>query len=69
MSDAIDQYAGWLESQGLQHRPEVFRRWAESGYRPGDPSREDWPYDPYPLIVVTPPDAGPTARAEGPERR
>ena len=69
MSQAIDQYEAWLNAQGIGHRPEAFRRWAESGYRPGNPSREAWPYDPYPLIVVTPPDAGPTARGEGPERR
>jgi len=65
MSEAIDQYEGWLASQKLAHRPEHFRRWAESGYKPQDPSREAWPYDPYPLIVVTPPGAETTASADG----
>ncbi|WP_240907109.1 tyrosine-protein phosphatase [Paludisphaera rhizosphaerae] len=69
MSEAVDQYEAWLKSQGLEHNPTAFRRWVESGYRPGNPSREAWPYDPYPLIVVTPPDAGPTAQAAGAERR
>ncbi|WP_240911023.1 phosphatase domain-containing putative toxin [Paludisphaera soli] len=55
MSEALDQYEAWLAAEGLQHRPETFRRWADSGYKPGNPSREAWPYDPYPLIVVSPP--------------
>lgn len=61
MSEMIDQYEAWLRAEGTEHSPATFRRWAESGYRPGDPSREDWPYDPYPLIVVTPPPAETTA--------
>jgi len=69
MSEAIDQYEAWLKAEGIPHRPEAFRRWAESGYRPGDPSREAWPYDPYPLIVITPPDAETTALGEGKTRR
>ncbi|MDG3003475.1 phosphatase domain-containing putative toxin [Paludisphaera mucosa] len=69
MSEAIDQYEAWLKSEGDEHRPEVFRRWAESGYRPGKPSREDWPYDPYPLILITPPPTPQTAGEVGPTRR
>lgn len=69
MSEAVDQYEAWLKGQGMEHNPKAFRRWVESGYRPGNPSREAWPYDPYPLIVITPPGAGPTAQAVGPERR
>ncbi|AMV39015.1 tyrosine-protein phosphatase [Planctomyces sp. SH-PL62] len=69
MSEAIDQYEAWLKAEGVEHRPEVFRRWAESGYRPGNPSREAWPYDPYPLIVITPPTAERTAAEEGATRR
>lgn len=61
MSELIDQYEGWLKAEKTAHSPATFRRWAESGYRPQDPSREDWPYDPYPLIVVTPPPAEATA--------
>ena len=69
MAEALDQYEAWLAEQGTPHDPSAFRRWAESGYRPGKPSREDWPYDPYPLIVVTPAAAGATALGDGPERR
>lgn len=61
MSEAIDQYEAWLKAEKTAHSPAAFRRWAESGYRPGNPSRESWPYDPYPLIVVTPPAADATA--------
>ena len=65
MAEAIDQYEAWLRAEKTAHTPAAFRRWAESGYRPGNPSREAWPYDPYPLIVVTPPT--PPATAANPE--
>jgi hypothetical protein len=55
MSEAIDQYEAWLANQRIVHRPEVFRRWAAEGYTPGQPDRERWAWDPYPLIVVTRP--------------
>ncbi|OJW24757.1 MAG: protein tyrosine phosphatase [Planctomycetales bacterium 71-10] len=61
MAEAIDQYEAWLAAEKATHSPANFRRWAGSGYRPQKPSREDWPYDPYPLIVVTPPPAEATA--------
>jgi protein tyrosine phosphatase (PTP) superfamily phosphohydrolase (DUF442 family) len=48
-------YRRWLAERGRAHSPEVFRHWIRSEYRPGHPSREDWPYDPYPLYVVTRP--------------
>ncbi len=67
MGEALDQYEAWLKAEGLEHRPEAFRRWADSGYKPGNPSREAWPYDPYPLIVVTPPGAAPRAADLGSE--
>jgi len=51
----VDRYAAWLRAQGRRHEPEQFRRWIEDHYRPGVPSREQWPYDPYPLAVVTRP--------------
>ena len=34
--------------------PEHFRRWVDEGFRPQLPNREEWPYDPYPLVVITP---------------
>jgi protein tyrosine phosphatase (PTP) superfamily phosphohydrolase (DUF442 family) len=56
MSKHLDQYEGWLRTQGLSHSPAAFRRWVGEGFTPGKPSRENWPYDPYPLVVVTRPD-------------
>jgi len=55
MSEALDQYETWLAAHRTVHRPEVFRRWAAEGYTPGQPDRERWAWDPYPLIVVTRP--------------
>jgi protein tyrosine/serine phosphatase len=55
MAEHLDQYERWLAEQGWTHRPEHFRRWVEEGYKPGLPNREQWPYDPYPLVVVTRP--------------
>jgi hypothetical protein len=57
MAEHLDQYADWLRAQGLSHSPGAFRRWVDGGFRPGTPSREDWPYDPYPLVVITRPPA------------
>jgi protein tyrosine phosphatase (PTP) superfamily phosphohydrolase (DUF442 family) len=51
----LDGYEAWLHERGLEHSPALFRRWVAKGFRPGHPSREDWPYDPYPLVVVTRP--------------
>ena len=59
----LDQYEAWLAGQGLGHDPARFRRWIADGFRPGQPSREDWPYDPYPLTVVTRPAPGRLAEA------
>jgi hypothetical protein len=55
MSEFLDQYEDWLRTNRLAHRPDVFRRWVEEGYVPGKPNREDWPYDPSPLVIVTRP--------------
>ena len=33
--------------------PANFRRWVKEGFKPGVPNREQWPYDPYPLVVIT----------------
>ncbi|GAC1464263.1 MAG: hypothetical protein NVSMB9_02700 [Isosphaeraceae bacterium] len=59
MAEHLDQYEGWLRDQGLSHTSGRFRLWVEKGYRPGQPSREQWPYDPHPLVVITrPPRSG-----------
>jgi protein tyrosine phosphatase (PTP) superfamily phosphohydrolase (DUF442 family) len=51
----VDAYATWLRDQGDSHDPVRFRRWLREEYTPGQPSREVWPYDPYPLVVATRP--------------
>jgi protein tyrosine phosphatase (PTP) superfamily phosphohydrolase (DUF442 family) len=59
----FEQYEAWLRTNGLSHSPIVFRRWVNEGYVPGQPSRENWPYDPYPLAVFT------RATPTGPDER
>jgi hypothetical protein len=54
----LEQYEAWLAQKGLAHSPEVLRRWAAEGYVPGVPSRDQWPFDPYPLVVTTRPAQG-----------
>jgi protein tyrosine phosphatase (PTP) superfamily phosphohydrolase (DUF442 family) len=49
----LDQYEAWLQAQNRSHEPELFRRWAREGFTPGQPSREYWPYNPDPLVVIT----------------
>jgi protein tyrosine phosphatase (PTP) superfamily phosphohydrolase (DUF442 family) len=53
----LDGYETWLRVKGLSHSPSAFRRWCAEAYQPGQPSRDAWPYDPYPLVVVTRPEA------------
>ena len=53
MAELLDQYENWLHSNNLKHCPEVFREWVAAGYLPGKPNREEWLYDPCPLVVVT----------------
>jgi len=61
MPEHVDQYERWLLAHKLEHDPGRFRRWIAEGFRPGTPSREQWPYDPYPLTVITRPDGTSTA--------
>ena len=55
MAEHLDQYENWLRGRGLSHQPATFRRWVREGFKPGLPNREQWPYDPYPLVVITRP--------------
>jgi hypothetical protein len=55
MQAHVERYAAWLEAEGVAHTPARFRRWLTERYEPGSPSREEWPYDPYPLVVVSRP--------------
>ncbi len=52
----LDQYERWLRNLHWEHNPANFRRWVNEGFQPGTPGREEWPYDPYPLVVVRRPD-------------
>ena len=53
MPHHLDAYEAWLSERGGAHAPDTFRLWVAEGYTPGSPSREEWPFDPYPLKVVT----------------
>jgi hypothetical protein len=55
MAEHLDRYEEWLRARRLSHSPQSFKRWVDEGFEPGIPTREQWPYDPYPLIVVTRP--------------
>jgi hypothetical protein len=61
MAEHLDQYENWLRAHGLDHDAANFRRWVDEGFQPGLPNREQWPYDPYPLVVITRPGAKPEA--------
>jgi protein tyrosine phosphatase (PTP) superfamily phosphohydrolase (DUF442 family) len=55
MAEHLDQYEYWLRERGIEHQPANFHRWVDEGFQPGQPSREDWPFDPYPLVVIARP--------------
>jgi hypothetical protein len=59
MAEHLDQYENWLLARKLTHSPAIFRRWAKDGFVPGVPNREQWQYDPYPLVVITRPGSDP----------
>ena len=59
MARHLDQYESWLRASGIKHEPASFRRWVDQGFKPGVPGREQWPYDPYFLVVTTRPGSKP----------
>jgi hypothetical protein len=66
MEAHLDRYEQWLRAGRLAHSPEHFRRWVSGEFRPGSPSREEWPYIPYPSVIITRPSPEPpTARLAG----
>jgi protein tyrosine phosphatase (PTP) superfamily phosphohydrolase (DUF442 family) len=59
----LEQYEAWLNQSGISHTPEALHRWVAEGFVPGHPGREDWPVDPFPLVVTTwPTPEGPVER-------
>jgi hypothetical protein len=68
----LEQYVSWLRANGMKHDPTNFRLWVDHGFRPGVPSREQWPFDPYHLVVTTrpgsKPEYEPAAESLGPTR-
>ena len=58
MRGMIDHYQSSLEARHVDHSPEEFKRWLIDDYRPRGPSREDWPYNPYPLVEIERPGGG-----------
>jgi protein tyrosine phosphatase (PTP) superfamily phosphohydrolase (DUF442 family) len=59
MAEHLDQYVIWLKKERIEHSPANFRQWAHCGFEPRHPSREEWPRDPYPLVVVRRPKKAP----------
>jgi protein tyrosine phosphatase (PTP) superfamily phosphohydrolase (DUF442 family) len=59
MAEHLDQYEHWLAANHRTHDPDTFRHWAGEEFKPGSPSREDWPYDPLPRFVISRPGAPP----------
>ncbi|WP_435017743.1 tyrosine-protein phosphatase [Tundrisphaera sp. TA3] len=49
----LERYEAWLNAQKAEHSPERFRAWIADGFEPGSPCREQWDFDPYPLVVTT----------------
>ena len=56
MQGHLRQYEQWLADEGRSHQSETFREWFAHSYQPGTPNRSLWPYNPYPLRVVTRPE-------------
>ena len=69
MSGHVERYARYLAATGSTHSPDRFRRWIRAVYRPGSPSREEWPYDPYPLVTIVRPPASTMAGRPATSRR
>lgn len=59
----LDRYEQWLQARKRAHSPAQFRHWIATEFRPESPSREEWPYDPYPPIVITRPSSPPPPSA------
>ena len=49
----LERYESWLRDRRAEHTPDQFRLWIAEGFVPGTPCREQWDFDPYPLVVQT----------------
>ena len=47
----FQQYENWLADNHQTHSPTRFMTWLNTDFKPQSPSREQWPYDPYPLVI------------------
>ncbi len=65
----LEAYRAWLLARSTPHTPDRFRRWLLAEYTPGQPCREQWDYDPYPLVVTTRAPAPNVSRSARPPRR
>lgn len=68
MAGHLDAYKSWLAAGGHTHSPARFRHWLLDVYRPLGPSRDDWSFNPYPLVVVTRPGAREPGRVAATDR-
>lgn len=67
--EQFDAYRRWLAEKGKTHSPEVFETWLATDFTPRSPSREQWPYDPYPLVVKSYPPELPVTGQVAPSGR
>lgn len=51
----FEEYEKWLKETGTEHSPSKYLAWLKNNFKPGSPSREAWPYDPYPLVIKSHP--------------
>ena len=55
MAEFLDQYEDWLRSERARASARGLSPLGCRGILPGEPNREEWPYDPSPLVVETRP--------------
>jgi protein tyrosine phosphatase (PTP) superfamily phosphohydrolase (DUF442 family) len=63
MGEHLEAYASWLERQHLRHQPAIFLHFVNEVYEPRGPNSGQWPYNPYPLAVISRPGESPIVRA------
>lgn len=56
----LAQYESYLNLHQWKHSAQVFRHYIAQDYRPSGPSRDDWAFNPIPLVVIHRPDAAAT---------